>query len=246
MWFFSSGCINDEDINGLGCIDGKVMNEQGEAIADVNLQLINKEGTAPYNGKITFTDQGGNYFFLEVMPADNYLLIATHPDYETDTTLINIFPDRENDCKSENITLSLSTQAFEEFAEAFSFLGERGKSKYYLSEFETTWPQANDICNRLQVHLVTIANQGENDFLTNALQGFEIHSCWIGLTDEDNEGVFRWVTGEPLDFTNWRAGEPNNVWGDEHFATIVIPDNGQWNDFRLGGQTNFIVEREEE
>src|SRR4051812_36164416 len=33
---------------------------------------------------------------------------------------------------------------------------------------------------------------------------------WIGLTDEVAEGTFRWVTGEPVTFTAWLPGEPNN------------------------------------
>jgi len=250
LCFFFAGCSNDEDINGLRCIKGKVMNGQDAPISDVNLQLINKVGTSPYQGKITFTDQGGNYSFQDVTPADNYLLIATHPDYETDTTFVNIFSTTENECISENITLSLFPQAFDEFAEAFIFLGEWGRSKYYLSEFETTWPQANDICNRLQVHLVTITSQVENDFLTNALQGYETQNYWIGLTDAEDEGEFEWVSGELLVFTNWKPNEPNNLLGEEDVVEIAIrdsqsPANGQWNDQSSSDQLKFIVEREQ-
>ena len=41
---------------------------------------------------------------------------------------------------------------------------------------------------------------------------------WLGLTDEFEEGNWQWVTGEPLNYTNWYDGEPNNNGGLEHYA----------------------------
>jgi len=251
LCFFFAGCINDEDINGSGCFNGKVMNVQGEVLADVNLQLINTEEPAPYNGNITFTDLGGNYTFQEITPADNYLLIATHPDYETDTSSVNIFPIMENECASKDITLSLSPKVFDAVIDAFDFLGERGNSKYYLSKFITTWPQANNMCKQLQVHLVTINGMAENDFLVNILLSYGWNGYWIGLHDAEDEGVFRWVTGEPLDYLNWDSLQPDNHMDNQDFAQFLIrhtqsPINGKWDDLSGNAQIQFIVEWEDE
>ena len=40
--------------------------------------------------------------------------------------------------------------------------------------------------------------------------------CGIGLSDAASEGTFTWSTGEPLAYTNWHAGEPNNPGGNEN------------------------------
>ena len=55
------------------------------------------------------------------------------------------------------------------------------------------------------------------------------------------EGTFVWVSGEPLGFTNWAAGEPNNNNGDEDYVAMYpiafLP--GQWNDFNNGPFQGF-------
>ena len=50
---------------------------------------------------------------------------------------------------------------------------------------------------------------------------------WIGLTDEAEEGQWKWITGEPLGADNWRPGEPNNL-GNEDGAAIYQPTTGWW------------------
>ena len=55
---------------------------------------------------------------------------------------------------------------------------------------------------------------------------------WIGLTDISHEGNFAWITDEPVNYTNWLEGEPNNLGNNEHFAQLWIKVDHQrrWND----------------
>src|SRR5262249_23259674 len=55
-----------------------------------------------------------------------------------------------------------------------------------------------------------------------------------GLTDAAMEGTFVWVSGEPVTYTNWNPGEPNNSGGNENY-TEMLGSNGQWNDQPDGG-----------
>ena len=57
-------------------------------------------------------------------------------------------------------------------------------------------------------HLVTITSADENAFVEGIVPDSTI--VWIGFTDEVIEGTFEWVTAEPVIYTNWNAGEPND------------------------------------
>ena len=75
---------------------------------------------------------------------------------------------------------------------------------------------------------------------------------WIGLTDQDSEGDFEWLSGEPVPYTSWNPGEPNNSFGREHYGVINwhLPHGrndgvlGDWNDAPLEGIDGALNEPE--
>jgi hypothetical protein len=93
---------------------------------------------------------------------------------------------------------------------------------YYRSTSSMTWTNARTACANMGGHLVTITSAAENTFVFNTWP-----SGWIGFTDEVVEGQWRWVTGEPVTYTNWNGGEPNNS-NNEDYAQFVT--GGRWND----------------
>ena len=93
---------------------------------------------------------------------------------------------------------------------------------YYRSTGSMLWTDAKQACISMGGHLVTLANAAEQTFVFNTWP-----SGWIGFTDEAIEGNFAWVTGEPVTYTNWNPGEPNNA-GNEDYAQFV--GGGKWND----------------
>ena len=89
------------------------------------------------------------------------------------------------------------------------------------------------LCESLGGHLVVINDQSEQDLLrSHSLSG------WIGLSDASQEGNWVWSSGEPVSYTNWNSGEPNNS-GNEDYAQMY--GSGVWNDAR-DGQGYGIVE----
>lgn len=118
----------------------------------------------------------------------------------------------------------------------FEYLGELDGHEYYLSNFEATWNEANDMFSEWDdAHLVTISSQEENDLITETTGG----DVWIGFTDQYEEGYWEWVTGEEVVYTNWGEDEPNNSGDGEHFA--LINNNGTWNDLHEE-MLGFVVE----
>ena len=95
----------------------------------------------------------------------------------------------------------------------------------------------------LQGYLATIRSKVEQDFIYTKTEG----TGWIGASDEDEEGTWKWVegpddgvifwkgnySGDPVggEYSNWGSGEPNNL-NNEDYAHILysVGVRGDWND----------------
>ena len=114
-----------------------------------------------------------------------------------------------------------------------------------------TWHDARANCESLGGHLATISSQEEDDYLTSLLEGIIVppyEGAFIGLSDELNEGVWEWVTGEPLVYTNWDISEPfgngDYVMKWMYSAGGYLDIVGAWNDVRspTGYVSHYICE----
>ena len=95
------------------------------------------------------------------------------------------------------------------------------------------WHSAEQLCETLGGHLVTITSQEEMDIVYSLAQSASDYAMlWIGASDEAEEGVWTWVTGESFSYSNWADGEPNSCNGyDEDYAHFYT-NSGEWNDTR--------------
>ena len=113
---------------------------------------------------------------------------------------------------------------------------------YQLITATLTWHQAKADAEARGGHLATITSQAELDYVRSlgVLAGFD--SYWLGGTDEAQEGVWTWVTGEPWNFTNWQPGEPNNQ-GSESYLTAGSSEH-RWNDWgqESSTQAHYLME----
>ncbi|XP_060566254.1 hepatic lectin-like [Ruditapes philippinarum] len=99
------------------------------------------------------------------------------------------------------------------------------------------------MCKLFGGNLVNIETATENSYLaaTAKLRG---HYYWIGLTDAQEESIWRWIsnTGKLVyrGYFNWASGEPNNRGSDENCATIST--SGFWNDIPCYKNAHYICE----
>lgn len=129
----------------------------------------------------------------------------------------------------------------------------------YIAKLDITWKEAKAAAETmeyygLQGYLATITSSIENDFIWTKIDGVG----WIGATDEEQEGEWKWVTGpeagtlfwrgnyngskENNEFSFWNNGEPNNVAKgngiDEDYAHVNANPNSvpkSWNDLPNAG-----------
>jgi hypothetical protein len=112
----------------------------------------------------------------------------------------------------------------------------------------------------IQGHLATVGSAAENQFLIDSLHVLSKWPTWIGLTDSELFGGhesfgqpnpqvdgWAWITGEPVTFTGWYPGSPENT-NDEDFALMGSQhgEHSLWNDAQsgTGGDAQFFVEYE--
>jgi len=94
-----------------------------------------------------------------------------------------------------------------------------------------SWDDARAACQALGGDLAVPTSSSENLIL--ALLVPSTANAWLGGTDFPNEGTWRWVTGEPFVFANWRSGEPNDgnsTTRDEDCNVLEANNNGVWDD----------------
>jgi len=106
---------------------------------------------------------------------------------------------------------------------------------YMLVYKGMTWREAKAYAEELRGYLATITSFEEQDWIC---QHFQNVRFWLGGTDEEVEGEWKWVTGEEWAYMNWAPGEPNNsdIMGDGREENALemrlAPNNpeGLWND----------------
>lgn len=93
-----------------------------------------------------------------------------------------------------------------------------GNGHYYYIFEADSWIEANAWCKKNGGHLATLTSEAENKFAYEYMKSLKIDDAFFGLTDEETEGVWKWVTGEAFDYSNWDSGQPDNRWGEQHYA----------------------------
>ncbi|XP_067281580.1 CD209 antigen-like [Pseudorasbora parva] len=79
-------------------------------------------------------------------------------------------------------------------------------SFYYMSSEEKSWSESRRYCTEKGADLIIINNK-EKQEIVKKISGNA--GVWIGLTDSDVEGTWKWVDGSTLTSGFWAFGEPN-------------------------------------
>ncbi len=137
------------------------------------------------------------------------------------------------------------------------YSAETGKF-YKVVSSAGTWSAAQSgamatTLNSVAGQLVTIRSGHENALVTSMITT----TAWIGGADSQNEGIWRWHSGNSASdqfwqgtgagsgvngaYTNFNGGEPNDFAGNEDF--LEMDTSGRWNDnSSTATQSAYVVE----
>ena len=114
---------------------------------------------------------------------------------------------------------------------------------YEAISAEIDWLEAENIAESstyqgVAGHLATLTSIEEHNWVWENL-GYPFR-YYLGASDREVEGVWKWVTGESWVFTNWKTVEPNNGNGWYQEDALAFYYEGKWND--LPDTHNIIVD----
>lgn len=114
---------------------------------------------------------------------------------------------------------------------------------YYAFDNSLTWNEAKKYCEKLGGYLATITSYGEQQEINNLISDKGKNVYWLGGTNSQNDGSWKWITSEDWNYTNWGEGEPNNSRNDESYLEIIrVPFDkikyGEWNDMSNDGDSS--------
>nr|XP_046259499.1 CD209 antigen-like protein E [Scatophagus argus] len=102
-------------------------------------------------------------------------------------------------------------------------------SFYYISSKSKSWDDSRQDCKDRGADLVVVNNKEEQLFINSLKRTF-----WIGLTDREEEGTWKWVDGSLLNSTGfWRQGEPSGMSGrtkEDCVNTFWYTEERSWSD----------------
>ncbi|KAK0135337.1 Collectin-12 [Merluccius polli] len=120
-----------------------------------------------------------------------------------------------------------------------------GDSCYYFSSGaqKFNFDEAKEFCTSMSSSMVMINNNEEQQWVKKQIAGKGYF--WLGLTDREEENVWKWVDGTQPSFTKWKPGQPDN-WAHGHeegedCAGLIHDAN--WNDFFCTDRIGFICEQ---
>ena len=119
--------------------------------------------------------------------------------------------------------------------DGFFYAGSLDGHSYYISESGGNYANGIELCVELGGHLATINSQEEQDFILSIVMAYGngANHVWLGLDDLDENGIFEWLTSEPLEFENWNS-QPTLG----HAVELTTPE-GLWNSIPPTSDQNY-------
>lgn len=120
---------------------------------------------------------------------------------------------------------------------------------YKIYASSKTWDDAKIWCENKGGYLATVTSSQEQNALWKSLEDYNNLNFYLG--GSCTSGKWKWVTGEPFDYSKWASNEPDCAGGNENYlglwGDVRTDENLYWNDFTCDYKymTGFVYECDE-
>ncbi|KAM6156688.1 pulmonary surfactant-associated protein D [Erethizon dorsatum] len=104
---------------------------------------------------------------------------------------------------------------------------------------EKSFEGAQEMCSQSSGQMASPRSAAENAAVQELVTA-QNKAAFLSMTDSKKEGTFVYPSGEPLVYSNWVPGEPNNNGGAENCVEMFT--NGKWNDKACGEHRLVVCE----
>uniref|UniRef100_A0A8C3KED6 MRC1 protein n=1 Tax=Calidris pygmaea TaxID=425635 RepID=A0A8C3KED6_9CHAR len=84
---------------------------------------------------------------------------------------------------------------------------------YSVGQLPATFSEAKKICEENKSYLASVRDRYEQAFFTSVIGFNPAKYFWIGLSDTEEQGTFKWASGDVVTFTHWNTGMPGRESG---------------------------------
>ncbi len=111
-----------------------------------------------------------------------------------------------------------------------------------FTSVDKTWANAKTACASYSgSYLVSITGSAEHNQIVSNMS-FVSQSTFIGFNDRTTEASFVWDHGEPVSYTNWGSGQPDDFAGNQDCAVLYQPFSYQWDDNYCTNTYDYLCE----
>uniref|UniRef100_U3JY95 C-type lectin domain-containing protein n=1 Tax=Ficedula albicollis TaxID=59894 RepID=U3JY95_FICAL len=112
---------------------------------------------------------------------------------------------------------------------------------YLVGSAQLTFSEANKTCEHNKAYLATVESRNEQTFLIS-LTGLRSEKYfWIGLSDTEERGSFKWSNGETPHFTHWNTAMPGKEQGCVVMGTGIAA--GLWDVVSCEKTSNYLCKQ---
>lgn len=111
-----------------------------------------------------------------------------------------------------------------------------GGKRYTSTGAEANYNEALSICSNAGGRLATPRDSSENDVILS-IRNYYNGNVYLGINSLLSQGVFRYLNGDTISYTNWSPAEPNNLASE---LCVEMYNTGKWNNKKCE-RTSLVI-----